>query len=85
MKYTVLWRRAAEATLADLWMTAVDRHAIASAADAIDDLLSRKPLELGESREGSSRILFLGPLAAMFTVAVDDRLVHVESIWRIAK
>ena len=47
MRYTVQWRRTAEATLADIWLRAVDRQAVTRATHEVDRELaiSRKPKE----------------------------------------
>ena len=36
MKYTVVWKPAAEAELAVLWMAASDKHSIVEAGNEID-------------------------------------------------
>jgi hypothetical protein len=82
MNFTVLWRPVAENKLADMWINDPDRAAIAAAADAIDHLLQVDPLGQGESREGDKRILFYPPLAVLYQVAENDRLVHVLTIGR---
>ncbi len=86
MNYTVLWRRFAENLLADLWRTAPDRNAVAAAADRIDQLLQRDPLDLGESRdEESLRILCEPPLAVDYEVDVENRVVSVLRVWRFRR
>jgi hypothetical protein len=49
MKYTVVWKPAAEVELADLWISATDRSAIAAAANEIDARLKLAPHTVGES------------------------------------
>ena len=80
MNYTVLWRPTAEGQLAALWTNATDRNAIAAAADLIDKMLQHDPLGEGESRAGADRLLFLGPLAALYSVDQGDRTVHVRAV-----
>jgi hypothetical protein len=63
MRYTVIWQPSAEQELADLWMNAEDRNVITEAADQIDDLLRQDAEELGESRTGPIRRMFVPPLA----------------------
>jgi hypothetical protein len=82
MNCTVLWRPLAEQQLAQLWVNAADRNAIAAAADAIDGLLRRDPHLRGESRSGNKRILFVPPLTALFEVHEQDRIVYVTAIAR---
>lgn len=82
MRYTVIWKPAAEQELADLWMNAEDRNAIAEAADQIDAMLCRDAHELGESRTGRIRRMFVRPLGVAFEVREDDRMVLVVAVWR---
>jgi hypothetical protein len=82
MSYTVLWKPAAEAQLADLWNAGPDRGAIASAADEIDARLKRNPQAEGEDREEGRRILIIPPLAVIFKVYEPDRTVWVSDVWR---
>jgi hypothetical protein len=82
MKYTVEWLPTTLNTLADLWNNAPDRADVAAAADALDAVLERNPLHVGESRGGSTRLVFLPPLAALFDVHVPIRRVMVWRIWR---
>ncbi len=82
MKYTVIWRATAEEELADLWLKAEDRNAMAEMADRMDNLLRRDAHELGESRSEGVRILVIPPLGVEFEVQEADRMVYVLSIWR---
>jgi hypothetical protein len=58
MKYSVIWRPVAEQRLAELWLDASDRNDVAAAADKLDANLRRDPLAIGESRLGSTRVVF---------------------------
>jgi hypothetical protein len=82
MRFNVLWQPAAEDELADLWNNAPDRADVARAADTADDLMSRNPHALGESRAGAKRIVFLGPLAIDFEVRDADHTVLVLRVRR---
>ncbi len=82
MRYTVLWRPSAEQDLAEIWMKAADRQAVASAADRIDRLLAQDPVSQGESRSGDIRVLLVEPLGVYFDVEADDRRVWVFAVWR---
>jgi hypothetical protein len=81
MNYTVLWKPAAQQELAQLWINAADRNALAAAADLIDALLHTDPQSLGESRHNDMRILICPPLAVNFKVSEPDRTVLVSDIW----
>jgi hypothetical protein len=80
MKYTVVWKPSAQRRLAEIWMSTSDRAAIARTADDIDRMLGTQPLQIGESREVNSRILVEPPLAVVYDVSPDDRLVSVLSV-----
>jgi plasmid stabilization system protein ParE len=80
MKYTVVWKPSARQRLADVWIAAHDRGAVTSAADVIDRVLRDDPSEEGESRGGAARILIVPPLAVVYDVREEDRLVEVLSV-----
>ena len=82
MKYTVVWRPSAERKLAELWIKARGRQGITNAADTIDAMLSRRPLDVGKSRSGRSRILVVPPLCVYYEVYEPDRLVAVWAVWQ---
>jgi hypothetical protein len=82
MKFTVVWKPSAEAMLAHLWNTAPDRNAVARASDVIDALLGRDPLDVGEGRSDTMRVLIVPPLAVHFDVLEADCLVRVVKVWR---
>jgi len=77
MRYTVLWKPAAERQLAELWLDAAVRHAVTQAAQEIDERLGTDPSHEGESREQGRRVLIVQPLAAFYRVVEDDRKVLV--------
>jgi len=80
MKYTVTWKPSVKERLAEIWMTAPDRKAVTTAADAVDGLLRDNPLQQGESRSGDIRVLIVSPLAVVYEVRNEDRLVEVLAI-----
>ena len=82
MNYTVTWRPWAESELAEAWVNAPDRSAVTRAAANIDQALAYKPLAVGESRFGCTRVLFDGPLAVYYDVIEDDRKVVIWKVWR---
>ena len=85
MKYTVVWRPAAERALAQIWTDAADRQSVTDAADLIDSMLGSSPREVGESRSGNTRILTVMPLSIYYDVHEDDRLVAVWAAWEVAR
>jgi plasmid stabilization system protein ParE len=82
VRYTVIWKPDAEATLTTIWNNAEDRSAVASAANEIDLLLGRQPGAVGESRQDDRRILTVSPLTVYFDVSDDDLKVEVWAVWR---
>ena len=86
MNFTVIWFPQAEDDLTTAWLDSdrATRRAITAATNYIDRLLRANPLDVGEGREGIDRIVFHSPLAMVFEVLEDDRLVRVREVWRIA-
>jgi len=80
---TVVWVDSAAGELAEIWLSAVDRPLITAAARDIDQQLRAQPDAVGESRDGSRRILIAGPLAVSYEIRLDDRIVRVLDVWRI--
>ena len=81
MNYTVVWLPDAEQELADIWLNASDPDLVTQVAHEIDQQLLRDPLNAGESRVGSQRILHVKPLAVGFDVIQDDLRVEVFHVW----
>jgi len=80
---TVVWVDSAAGELSEIWLSAVDRPLITAAARDIDQQLRVQPDAVGESRDGSRRILIAGPLAVSYEIRLDDRIVRVLDVWRI--
>lgn len=87
MKWTVIYKPSAHNELADIWLNAADRQAIADAADEIDGLLQNSPIEASESRSGVTRIIIRRPLTVLFDLNEDDALITVLAMnrWRRTK
>jgi hypothetical protein len=81
MKYTVIWKRAAEKLLAQIWLDTNDRTAVTQASHQIDQLLKLDPEDKGESRPNNRRILMVHPLAVIYKVEPLDRKVFVLKVW----
>ena len=85
MKWTVVYLPSSEQELANLWLDPLSRAEVTDAANRIDRLLRRDPDKVGESRaEEGQRIVFVAPLAVLFRVKDDDRLVEVIHVWSFA-
>ena len=80
MKYTVIWLTAAEDELTRIWLAAVNRRSVADAAARIEAELLNDPENAGESRAHGRRILIAAPLAVIFRVFPDERIVFVTNV-----
>jgi hypothetical protein len=84
MNFTVVWKPAAEAELAELWTLAANKPAIAEAANEIDIRLKTQPHIVGEARSGAIRVWFVGPIGVTYEIVPDDRIVRVLDVWTVA-
>jgi hypothetical protein len=82
MNYTVVWKPEAEDELAEFWMTATDRQAVADAAYRMERALGDHPLSTGESRNATTRVAFDGPLGVFYEVSDADLLVTILKVIR---
>src|SRR5262249_15844413 len=57
------------------------RAAIVRAMDRVDRTLQSAPHHQGESRQGGERILFADPVAVVFAVDDEQRLVRILRAW----
>jgi hypothetical protein len=80
MRYTVVWKPAAEAQLAAIWNASSHRAAVTSAADAIDSALRNDPVLRGETYTRKTRVLQEWPIIVIYRVHEGDRLVRVLSV-----
>ncbi|MBC7821642.1 MAG: hypothetical protein IAG10_32550 [Planctomycetaceae bacterium] len=62
------------------WLGARDRISMDEAIVAIEQELATNPISAGESRAGNHRLLVIEPLAVVFSVRPDDRLVKVVRV-----
>jgi len=70
--------------LAELWLNAADRNAVAAAAHAIDQELCGDAPEKGTDLSEGLRSICAPPLKAIFTVREDDRIVEVLRVRSIS-
>ena len=83
IRYTVVWPKAAQDELAELWIAAQDRDAIASAANSIDAELSENAPVKGVELSEGLRALFAPPVRVLFAVRDEDRVVEVLRVRRL--
>jgi plasmid stabilization system protein ParE len=81
MRWTVVWRDDAKNDLARIWVESEDRQSVSVAADHIDRSLQMEPEQQGEEFYGDG-LLVMVPLAVVFAVFPDDRLVRVLQVWK---
>jgi hypothetical protein len=81
MSYTVVWMPEAESRLARMWLSSRLRNAIQEAADKIDLELRNNPSDCGESRDAGRRVMYVGPIGALFEIDETNRQVRVLSVW----
>ncbi len=82
MIFTVVWARSAEMRLAELHNNAgPDRQAVADASNTIDRELRTDPARKGYPY-GNYYLYSVSPLAVMFEINPDDRLVRVVAVRR---
>lgn len=77
MTFTVTWKPSAVEALATLWLDSSCRDKVSMAANEIDGLLRERPSEVGEPAVRNSRILVCLPLAVVYDLRIDDRIVEV--------
>lgn len=80
MNYTVVWLYAAQDMLETVWLAAADRNAVTAASDRIDRQLAADPLDAGESRDGTDRLVIDRPLQVLCRVFAAERRVEVFSV-----
>ena len=80
MNYTVVWMPRAQAQLANVWTSAINRKAVTEATYRLEQRLAENPLDVGESREANRRIAFDPPLQVLFRVFAADMRVEVVSV-----
>jgi len=85
MTFRVEWLQAALDELAAIWLQQdrPGREALTQAIHLAEQQLQRAPMEVGESRPGGQRILFMLPLGVLYRVVVQSGDVTVLHVWRI--
>lgn len=83
--FRVRWTRAASNQLANIWLNAPNQQAVTNASYRVDQLLQNDPETEGEQRDNGRRILFVVPLAAIYRVNTDTKVVTVVSVLRYGR
>src|SRR5207244_10762682 len=85
VSYRVVWEDAALAQLDEIWKASLDQEGLQNTATRINTELTFNPLEAGESRSRSYRVLFKYPLVVWFRVVErlsEVQVLHVRSAER---
>jgi hypothetical protein len=80
--FDVEWIEAAVNRLASAWVQAdsAARDAITTASHQIDDILAADPVHAGESRDANRRIIIADPLAAVYEIDHERKVVSVVDV-----
>lgn len=81
-RFTVTWHPDEENRLAEIWMQAGDRSAVAAAADRVDRELNPDGDQKGTPLVDDVRLLVVSPLAVIYQVLEEDRQLKVLQIMR---
>jgi mRNA-degrading endonuclease RelE of RelBE toxin-antitoxin system len=79
-RFTVVWFSDAQDDLANLWMNATDRSAVARSADEIDLRLAHDPISAVEEEHEGLCSLRVGPLVIQYSFDESDRRVTVWTV-----
>jgi hypothetical protein len=79
MPFTVIWLPGPLAALAQIWVQASDRQAVADAADEIDRRLRRVSVPAGAA-SGAVYRLHVAPLEVVYSVSLADQRVEVSLV-----
>jgi hypothetical protein len=81
--FSIYRSQTALAPLKEVWESADPtlQETLVQASRRLDQQLQGQPQEQGESRVGSTRIIFEGPLGALYRVDEERRLVRVLKTW----
>ena len=71
MKATVVWTQEAMNQLAQAWLSAIDRAAVTSAADAIDARLKQDPASAGVPYDDNSQLHNCSPCGGPLSVSAN--------------
>ena len=80
MRYTVISSPFAQHLVADIWLRATDRQAVANASDRIDAILREDPSQFTYVDADGRRNIVVPPLVITFDVDDDDRKVFLLSV-----
>lgn len=83
-RYIVHWKQEAQDALAEFWLEAADRTALANAANQIDRLLGIDPIRHGVDLHEGFRALNVPPLRVIYEIHADDFTVDVVRLALLA-
>ena len=80
MKYSVVWKPAALAKLAEIWLEASNRDSVNEAVRRIDYFLARSDLNAGEDYLEGTRLIVAPPLVVVYSIKHDDCRAFVLAV-----
>lgn len=82
MRWQVNWTTEAEDSLAEIWLTSLDRNRITESADEINRLLKRSPEKHLESLSEGLLFLDIPPLRAYLEIDLTQQIISVVGLGR---
>lgn len=85
MTYSVVYKKAALAQLAAIWVASPDQAGVTAASHWLEQAVGSRPLSFGESRKSSVvRVAHHPPLGIEFEVIEDDKKVRILRVWTVS-
>jgi hypothetical protein len=81
MSWSVVWEQHAEDELTRAWLASRHRTLLTDVTGRLEQALRQDPTTVGESREGTIRIVTEWPIALHFDVRPADRMVVIVDFW----
>ncbi len=81
MIFSVIWDPSALSQLVEIWLNAIDQQAVTFASNKIDRELRVDPDSKG-TPSGNYFVIIEDPLAVLYQINLDDRIVKVIAIRR---
>lgn len=79
-RYTVVWLKSVHVEIGEIWFAATDRNAVTAASAEIDRELASDAERKGKPLCEGLRVYDNGPLRAVYSVDMGNRIVEVSRI-----
>jgi hypothetical protein len=80
LRFTVVWLKTVHEDVGDIWLSSDDRNAVTAATAEIDRELAVDAQSKGSELSEGLRAYDAGPLGAVFSVDLPNRIVEVSRI-----